>query len=67
MVSGEMPGPGVAAPPHETLAAVDDLQPPEPPKDPRFGDKTPEWARWLRETDPEEFEKRFAGRKLVLD
>ena len=39
---------------------------PEPPQDPRFGDKTPAWARWLRETDPEAFEKRFAGRKINL-
>lgn len=41
--------------------------PSEPEKDPQHGDKTPEWARWLRDTNPEAFEKRFAGRKLILD
>lgn len=62
MVSGEKPEPGVATPPHETPAAPS----PEPPRDPRYGDKTPAWARWLRDTDPEAFEKRFAGRKLEI-
>jgi hypothetical protein len=40
---------------------------PEPDQDPQFGDKTPAWARWLRDTNPEEFKRRFAGRKLTLD
>lgn len=51
--------PVVAAPASPSLV--------EPPQDPMFGDKTPAWARWLRDTDPEAFEKRFAGRKLILD
>lgn len=40
--------------------------PPPPPMDPRLGDKTPAWMEWLGHYFPEEFKKRFKGRKTHL-
>ena len=40
--------------------------PPPPPMDPRLGDKTPAWMEWLGHYFPEEFRKRFKGRKTHL-
>lgn len=42
------------------------IEDPEPEKNPMQGDKTPEWARWLKRNRPEEFATRFAGRTLNL-
>jgi len=39
----------------------------EPPQDPRYGDKTIEWAQWLKDTDPKAFEARFKGRNITLE
>ncbi len=38
---------------------------PEPPMDPRMGDKTPAWMQWLRDTHPEDFKKRYQNRKTA--
>lgn len=38
---------------------------PEPPQDPRMGDKTPAWRAWFRMTHTQdEYQKRYAGRKV---
>jgi hypothetical protein len=38
---------------------------PEPPQDPRMGDKTPAWRNWFRMThSQDEYQKRYAGRKV---
>lgn len=36
-----------------------------PKQDPRMGDKTPAYAKWLAKNKPEEFKKRYAGRKVM--
>ncbi len=41
--------------------------PPEPPQDPRHGDRTPEYARWLRDFFPDQFKERYHKRNLELD
>jgi hypothetical protein len=38
--------------------------PPEPEMDPRLGDKTPAYMEWLAKFYPEDFKKRYAGRKV---
>ena len=40
--------------------------PPEPPMNPRLGDKTPAWMQWLGTYYPEKFKERFKGRKTHL-
>lgn len=40
---------------------------PESLRDPAMGDKTPQWAAWLKRTDPAAFRKRFAGRTVNLE
>lgn len=40
--------------------------PPPPPTDPRLGDKTPAFVEWVRDHDPEEFARRYAGRTTHL-
>jgi hypothetical protein len=34
--------------------------------DPKFGDKTPAYMEWLEKHNPEEFKKRYKGRKTHL-
>lgn len=36
-----------------------------PAKDVALGDKTPAFMRWLRETDPEEFHRRYDNRLVT--
>lgn len=50
------------APTEEPKKAV----PPMPPIDKMLGDKTPEVIEWYREYQPEEYAKRYAGRKFEL-
>lgn len=39
----------------------------EPPAlDPMLGDKTPAFVEWLRDNDPAEFQRRYAGRRTHL-
>jgi len=38
--------------------------PPAPEMDPRLGDKTPAYMQWLRTHFPEEYAKRYKGRKV---
>jgi hypothetical protein len=40
---------------------------PEPAQHLRAGDKTVAWALWLKRNDPKEFERRFFGRKIMLE
>ena len=40
--------------------------PPAPEMDPMAGDKTPAFVEWLRDFYPEEFARRYAGRKTHL-
>lgn len=41
--------------------------PPMPvPDDPTLGDKDPKVVEWYRDNDPEEFRRRYAGRKTHL-
>jgi len=39
--------------------------PPAPEMDPRLGDKTPAYMEWLATFYPEDFKKRYAGRKVM--
>ena len=39
--------------------------PPAPEMDPRLGDKTPAYMEWLAKFFPEDFKKRYAGRKVM--
>jgi hypothetical protein len=39
--------------------------PSAPEMDPRMGDKTPAYMEWLAKYNPEEFKKRYAGRKAL--
>jgi hypothetical protein len=39
--------------------------PPAPEMDVRLGDKTPAYIEWLAKYNPEEFKKRYAGRKVL--
>lgn len=41
--------------------------PPAPDQDPRTGDKTPAFARWLRQYRPEQAAKQYAGRNILTD
>jgi hypothetical protein len=36
-------------------------------EDPAFGDKTPAVVEWYRDNDPEEYRRRYAGRKTHLE
>jgi hypothetical protein len=36
-------------------------------KNPAFGDKTPAVVEWYRDNDPEEYKRRYAGRKTHLE
>ena len=36
-------------------------------EDPAFGDKTPAVVEWYRDNDPEEYKRRYAGRKTHLE
>lgn len=40
--------------------------PPMPAIDPTKGDKTPEVIRWYRDYRPQEFERRYKGRKFAM-
>src|SRR5262245_392862 len=40
--------------------------PPEPPMDPRMGDKTPAYMEWLSKYHPELYEARYKGRKTPV-
>jgi hypothetical protein len=37
-----------------------------PDLDPMLGDKTPAYVEWLRDNDPEEFARRYSGRRTHL-
>ena len=40
---------------------------PQPPAmDPQAGDKTPAYVEWLRDHNPQEFERRYKNRKTHL-
>lgn len=39
--------------------------PPCPPEDPRYGDKTVAVVAWFKEYRPEEFARRYAGRRFL--
>jgi hypothetical protein len=39
--------------------------PPAPEMDVRMGDKTPAYVEWLAKYNPEEFRKRYVGRKVL--
>lgn len=54
-VSGSAPSPGDSKP----ATAC-------PPMDPSLGDKTPEVVEWYRDNQPEEFARRYRGRKTHL-
>ncbi len=41
--------------------------PKEPEQLPHLGDRTPEFARWLRDYFPEKFKERYHKRNLELD
>jgi hypothetical protein len=41
--------------------------PPEPPQDPRLGDKTPAYMQWLGTYFPEKYEERYKGRRTHLN
>ena len=41
--------------------------PPEPPMDPRLGDKTPAYMQWLGTYFPEKYRARYKGRKTHLN
>jgi hypothetical protein len=40
--------------------------PPRPEMDPMLGDKTIELVEWLRDYEPEEFQRTYAGRSTHL-
>lgn len=48
----------------EQTEEQDDATPPCPAEDLRYGDKTPAVVAWYREHQPEEFERRYANRKI---
>ena len=59
----EAPAPAPPVPWRQTRANPDFY--PEPPQDPRMGDKTPAWRAWFRMTHTQdEYQKRYAGRKV---
>jgi hypothetical protein len=39
---------------------------PAPEMDPMLGDKTPAYVEWVRDNDPAEFARRYAGRTTHL-
>ena len=41
--------------------------PPAPPMDPAMGDKTPAYARWVRDYRPEQFATQYAGRRFSIE
>jgi hypothetical protein len=41
-------------------------RPPMPEADPMLGDKTPELVEWYRDNDPDEYARRYRGRKTHL-
>jgi hypothetical protein len=46
---------------------IAEAYPEAPGLDTRFGDKDPDFVRWLHKTHPEDFAIRFKGRRTVMD
>lgn len=60
----------IAGEPEPDAGAESAASPPTPPAcppmDPALGDKTPEVVEWYRDHDPEEYQRRYRGRKTHL-
>ena len=54
------------APPQEERQPHATEIPPAPPQDPYLGDKTPAFMEWVAKFHPDEFAKRYAGRKTPV-
>lgn len=63
----EAPIPSVDPEPERMAEPVPDpVIPPCPEEDPRLGDKTPAVVEWLAQYHPEEYRRRYAGRRTHL-
>lgn len=59
-IAGSTPAPATTSKPTREI-------PSEPPQDPHLGDRTPAFARWLRDYFPDQFKQRYHERRLELD
>lgn len=62
-IAGSTPAPATIPKPADPKRII----PSEPPQEPHLGDRTPAFARWLRDFFPEQFKERYHKRNLELD